>query len=231
MLALYKEGRNTEGVFREALNTSLTDFDTAFLSWVDNRTQGVDIVPFTQLVGQGEELMASGETDMAIEVFQRAIAMYPEYSDEHNPYEPLAEAYLKKGDKRAAIDVLKKYMTYSETSYSSFMKLAGLLEEEGDIMGAAQELEGALYIRPMDIALHQKLGSILMTQKQFGGAVREFETLIALNAPDRAGAYYRLAEANLGQGNRTEARRNVLRALEIAPSYEPAQDLLLKIAR
>jgi predicted Zn-dependent protease len=127
--------------------------------------------------------------------------------------------------------VLKKYLTFSETAYNSHMKLAGLLEEAGDVAGAAQALEGALYIRPLDIALHQRLGSILLTQKQFGGAVREFETLIALNAPDRAGAYYRLAEANLGQGNRVEARRNVLRALEIAPSYEPAQELLLKIVR
>ena len=32
-------------------------------------------------------------------------------------------------------------------------------------------------------------------------------------------------------GNRQDARRNVMRALEIAPSYEPAQELLLKIVR
>ena len=43
--------------------------------------------------------------------------MYPEYTDEHNAYEPLAEAYLKKGDKAAATDTLKKYLTYSETQF------------------------------------------------------------------------------------------------------------------
>jgi tetratricopeptide (TPR) repeat protein len=231
MLALYKEGRNTEAVFMEALNLSLTDFDTAFLKWVDDRTRAIEISSFTDLVGEGEELMAKGETDMAIDVLSRAVTMYPEYTDEHNPYVPLAEAYLKKGDKKAAIDTLKKYLTYSETAYSSHIRLAELLEEAGDISGAAQALEGALYIRPLDIPLHQKLGGILLGQKQFGGAVREFETLIALNAPDRAGAYYRLAEAYFGQGNRADARRNVLRALEIAPSYEPAQELLLKLVR
>jgi tetratricopeptide (TPR) repeat protein len=88
-----------------------------------------------------------------------------------------------------------------------------------------------MYIRPMDMEGHQKLGELLMGQKQFSGAAREFETLLALNAPDRAGTFYKLAEAHFGQGNRQEARRNVMRALEIAPSYEPAQELLLKLVR
>ena len=92
-------------------------------------------------------------------------------------------------------------------------------------------MEGTIYIRPLDLEGHQKLGDILLGQKQFAPAAREFETLLTLNAPDRAGAYYKLAEANLGEGNRQDARRNIMRALEIAPSYTPAQELLLKIVR
>ena len=58
---------------------------------------------------------------------------------------------------------------------------------------------------------------------------REFEALIALNTPDKAGAYYRLAESNFGQGRKDAAKTNVMKALEIAPSYEPALELLLKV--
>jgi tetratricopeptide (TPR) repeat protein len=231
MLALYKEGRNTEAVFKEALSISLAEFDDAFLKWVDDRTRSIDIKSFTELVGQGEELVAMGDTDQAIEVLSRAIAMYPEYTDAHNAYEPLAAAYLKKGDKEAAIDTFKKLLTYSETSYSASIKLAELLEEAGDAAGATRALEGAIYIRPLDLQVHQKLGRMLLAQNQFDAAVREYETLIALNPPDRADAYYRLAEANFGQGNRQEARRNILKSLEVAPSYEPAQELLLKLVR
>ena len=154
-----------------------------------------------------------------------------EYSDEHNAYEPLADAYLKKGNKKAAVDTLKKFLTYSETGYAASLKLADLLLEEGDNAGARHALEGTVYIRPLDMAAHQKLGELLLSQKQFAPAVREFETLIALNSPDRAGAYYKLAESNFGAGNRPDARRNVMKALEIAPSYQPAQELLLKIVR
>jgi tetratricopeptide (TPR) repeat protein len=157
--------------------------------------------------------------------------MFPEYTDEHNAYEPLADAYLKKGNKKAAIDTLKRFMTYSETGYKASLKLSELLVEAGDPAGARHALEGAMFIRPLDMEEHQKLGDLLLSQKQYGPAVREFESLLALSTPDKAGAYYKLAEANFGQGNRDSARANVRKALEIAPSYEPAQELLLKIVR
>jgi len=88
-----------------------------------------------------------------------------------------------------------------------------------------------MYIRPLDMEEHQTLGDLLLNQKQYAPAAREFEALLALNTPDKAGAYYRLAEANFGQGNREGARTNIRKALEIAPSYEPAQELLLKIVK
>ena len=57
-----------------------------------------------------------------------------------------------------------------------------------------------MYIRPMDLEEHQKLGDLLLSQKQYVLAAREFEALLALNTPDKAGAYYKLAEADFGQG-------------------------------
>jgi tetratricopeptide (TPR) repeat protein len=183
------------------------------------------------MLSSGDEAMEMGNLDAAIDIFKKAIAMYPEYTDAHNAYESLADAYMKKGDKKSATETLKQLMTYSETSFKGTVMLAGLLMESGDTVGASRALEAAMYIRPMDMEGHQKLGELLMNQKQYPGAAREYETLLALNVPDRAGAFYKLAEANFGQGNRQDARRNVMKALEIAPSYEPAQELLLKLVR
>src|SRR5437867_1727976 len=135
------------------------------------------------------------------------------------------------GDKKAAIDILRRFATYSETGYKAIIKLADLLQEQSDAPGARQALEAAMFIRPMDLEEHRKLGDLLLAQKQYGPAVREFETLLALNTPDKATAYYKLAESSLGQGNRQAARISIMKALEIAPSYEPAQELLLKIVR
>jgi tetratricopeptide (TPR) repeat protein len=229
MLALYKAGRSTEEVFKEAVGLDLKEFDKQFLAWVNDRTKAIDEKTFEALVSEGQQSLASGDADKAIDALTKAVEMYPEYTDEHNPYEPLADAYLKKGNKQAAIDILKKYMKYAETSFNSEVQLSDLLKEQGDLAGAQQWLQGAIYIRPLEFMAHEKLGTVLLTEKQYVPAEREYGVLLALDTPDKAGAYFHMAEAQFGAGNREGARKSILKSLEIAPSYEPAQELLLKI--
>jgi tetratricopeptide (TPR) repeat protein len=231
MLLLYKANKTTEQVFREALNIGLEAFDKDFFKWMGEKTAPIDQAKYGKLLISGVEALEAGNLDTAIASLKEAVEMYPEYSDENNAWEPLAEAYLKKGDKAAAIGVLQRYLTYSELAFSSFVKLSELLEERGDKAGAAKTLEGAMYVRPMDLKGHTKLGSLMLELKQFANAAREYETLIALKTPDRATAYYLLAQSYLGEGKRVEARRAVLNSLDIAPSYEPAQKLLVEILK
>jgi Tfp pilus assembly protein PilF len=68
-----------------------------------------------------------------------------------------------------------------------------------------------------------------MQRNRPDAAVREFKAVVALKPVDQAAAYTDLAESYFRSGQRAEARRQTLAALEIAPSYERAQDLLLKI--
>jgi Tfp pilus assembly protein PilF len=53
---------------------------------------------------------------------------------------------------------------------------------------------------------------------------------VALKPVDQAAAFTDLAESYLKSGQRADARRQTLAALEVAPSYERAQNLLLEIA-
>jgi Tfp pilus assembly protein PilF len=55
--------------------------------------------------------------------------------------------------------------------------------------------------------------------------------VLALNPVDEAEARYQLALAWFQAGDMAAARREVLRALEIAPAFEKAQELLLRIPR
>jgi Tfp pilus assembly protein PilF len=58
--------------------------------------------------------------------------------------------------------------------------------------------------------------------------VRELEVLVDLDVNDPVEARTDLAEAYMANGQATEARRNILNALEIAPSYQRAQQVLLQ---
>ena len=64
---------------------------------------------------------------------------------------------------------------------------------------------------------------------QTAEAVRNFRVALAAGPIDRASAHADLAEGLLAQGNRAEAKREALAALEIAPTFERAQEILLKL--
>ena len=84
-------------------------------------------------------------------------------------------------------------------------------------------------IDPFDAEAHTMLGRFALQRNDPDAGAREFRTVLALGPVDRAAAYTDLAESYFKGGKRAEAKKQTLNALEIAPSYERAQDLLLKI--
>jgi tetratricopeptide (TPR) repeat protein len=104
-----------------------------------------------------------------------------------------------------------------------------LLARTGDDAGAADVLERAMYIHPYDAAIHDRMAALYAETGRHAKAVRERRAIVALNPVNRADALYRLAAALFDAGDRAEARRQVLRSLEIAPNYAEAQQLLLRL--
>ena len=139
---------------------------------------------------------------------KEAVEMYPEYSDEHNAYEPLAEAYLKKGDKAAATDVLKKYLTYSETSFASYVKLSELLEESGDKAGRG-EGSRRRHVHPSDGSEGPceagQLAARAEAVRERRARIRNAACLEYSGSSDRLLSSWR--KPILGDGKRAEARK------------------------
>ena len=63
------------------------------------------------------------------------------------------------------------------------------------------------------------------------GAIAERRAIVALGPVDRAAAHFQLARTLHLNGDPAAARSAVLAALEIAPNYEEALDLLLELRR
>jgi tetratricopeptide (TPR) repeat protein len=68
-----------------------------------------------------------------------------------------------------------------------------------------------------------------MQQKDAQGAVKAYRTALALNPPDRASALVDLGEAYLLARRPAEAKTQALAALEMAPAFERAHELLLSV--
>jgi tetratricopeptide (TPR) repeat protein len=231
MLRLYREGRSTAEVFEEALGLTPAAFDRQFNSWVDSKSGLIDLDSFRQWVEQGTSAAGMGDHETAIENLQRAVDMYPEYTFEGNPYLPLAASYEATGDLASAVATLDQFASYAEHGSTGLLELARLREETGDLEGAADALDRVMYMIPTQLDPHRDLGRISLEIGRYDTAIREYTTLLALNAPDQANAYYQLARAHHGNGDDDQARANVLESLLIAPSFEAAQELLLEIAR
>ena len=130
---------------------------------------------------------------------------------------------------RAAAAELQAMTSINEEAFAENMAAAALLAELGDEAGAAAALDRAVWINPFDRDAHTRLAELASRRGNHRVAVRERIALLALDPTDRVEALYQLAEAYAAAGDVASARREVLRALEQAPNYAKAQDLLLRL--
>ncbi len=169
--------------------------------------------------------------DDVIRVGTQIEGYYTDYVEPGSVYELLSDAYTAKGDKASAQKELEKYNTVGGRSPLLVERLATMEEEAGDPKKAAATLNRLNYIYPEDQDLHKRLGDLWLAQNNLPGAIREYQAVVALKPLDQASAHYELAAA-LHKANRIEeARDQVLLSLEAAPSYKPAQKLLLEISK
>ena len=89
--------------------------------------------------------------------------------------------------------------------------------------------ERIVAIDPFDGEAHTALGRLAMDRNDFEAATRDFKVALALNPIDRASAHTDLAASYLKSGKPADAKKQTLAALEIAPSYGRAQELLLEL--
>jgi tetratricopeptide (TPR) repeat protein len=177
------------------------------------------------LVGMSEKK----DDDGVIAAAGAVIKLYPEYVEDANAYELLANAQLSKGNKQAALDALAEYERRGGESPRALKKLASLEEELGHPKEAAATLDQLNFIYPEDEDLHRKLGDLWLAQGNNAGAVREYAAVVALKPLDMASAKFDVAKAYFAAGDKAKAEENVLASLEVAPGYKPAQKLLLEI--
>jgi tetratricopeptide (TPR) repeat protein len=185
---------------------------------------------FQAQVALGEFLRKAGRIDEAFKVLERAAGMVPMATGPRSPHAQMAQMALERKDSARAISEFEKLLQYENTDIESVRLLARELEAT---KAPAEKLMSAYeriaQLDPFDAANHTKLGNLKMQAGDARTAVREFRAAVAAGSIDQAGAQSDLAEGYLALGDKTQARRAALAALEVAPGYPRAQELLLKV--
>jgi tetratricopeptide (TPR) repeat protein len=259
LLRAYGEGLETNEAMRRAVGADLGQMQAAFDRRMEDKygkiraalkepPEGVDLprMPLEELkayaakdqgsyiaqMALGVQLERAGDLDGAVEAFKKAQALVPIAIGDDSPQAMLADIAVRRQDHKGAIEALESQMAADFNNIEAPRQLAAIMREDGvtDAARLAPVYERIVAIDPFDADARSALGRMLMQQNKPAAAVREFKAVVAMNPVDQAAARTDLAESYFQSGNRVDARRQTLAALEVAPSYERAQDLLLKLA-
>lgn len=177
----------------------------------------------------GVALQGTDDKAGAIQAFERAAALVPHAMGENSPHVRIAAVATQMGNTARATQALEAAVRTDPTDIASARTLTGLLATSSDAARAEDAYRRLVAIDPFDSAGQSGLGRLALRRKDTTTALRALRAALASNPPDRAAAHADLGEAHLTAGQTADARRQTLAALEIAPSFERAQDLLLKI--
>ncbi len=177
----------------------------------------------------GHALLAAGDAGAARAAFEKAAALAPMATGDSSAHLPLAAIAVEEADRERAMAHLEAHLEYDHRAVDAARQLAALAEEAGDDRRRRRAYELIAALDPFDAEPHQALGRLAMAAGERSAAVREFAIALAAGPIDRVSAHVDLADGFLATGELDAAKREVIAALEIAPTYERAQELLLQI--
>ncbi|MBI3048729.1 MAG: tetratricopeptide repeat protein [Acidobacteria bacterium] len=253
LLRAYGKGLETDAAFKEAFTTTLDEVQKTFDAWLERRyadvrralkspqippKAGVDRLKalaadnpgsFGVQMALGQALYEAGDLPAAIQVLERASRLLPGAGGDANPNALIAAIATKQGDTTRAIAALEAVVKVDSNDVEAARRLAALIAPLGDAARTAAAYERVAELDPFDVQAQSIAGRHALQRKDAVRAVRALRAALAAGPSDKAVAHTDLAEAYLLAGQFGDAKREALAALEIAPAFERAQDLLLKI--
>ncbi|HSS69883.1 MAG TPA: tetratricopeptide repeat protein [Casimicrobiaceae bacterium] len=175
----------------------------------------------------GQALAAAGDR-AAFEPLEKAAALVPGATGDASPHAVMAELAEKLGDSARAMSEYRALLAQDHTAVEAARRLAALADKASNAPVLMQAYDRIVAIDPFDPAAHSGLGRLALKSNQAQTAVREFKAALAIGPADKASAHCDLAEAYLLANRPADAKTEALAALEIAPSFDRAQELLLR---
>ena len=164
----------------------------------------------------------------AKQYLNQAYELLPSYTGYPSPPLVLSQIYEQEGNREAQLQQLELLLQNLQHDYASAIILAEAALKENNFERAEYYIDRAIQVDPYRTDVHQLKASYAETIGDSQLAVTEYEVLLKLEINDPAEAQTNLAQAYLNNGQTLQAKENILRALETAPSYQRAQRILLQ---
>jgi tetratricopeptide (TPR) repeat protein len=233
MLDEFGNGKDTAQAIQSALGISPGQFDENFAAYVDTEL-GTVVGNLEQWQEKQAELQTSVEAAdwrLVVAKAAEAIELFPDYVDEGSPYIAKARAHRELGETVLMTNTLLEYRRRGGYEPDALITLARTLGEAGRNDDALDVFKDVLMVAPLRSQVHLDYGDRLTAANRPREALVEYQALLAMKPQDLAEAHFRIAKTYVALEDRAKGREHLLYALEIAPHYREAQQLLLEVVR
>ena len=233
MLDEFRNGKDTAQAIQGALGISPGQFDENFAAYVDTQLGGVlaQLDAWREKQGELQESVQSGDWRIVAAKAAEAIELFPDYVDDGSPYIAKARAHRELGETALGTNTLLEYRKRGGYDPDALIALARMLGDAGRTDESIAVFKDVLMVAPLRPEVHRDFGDRLAAANRQREALVEYQAFLAMNPQDLAEAHYRLAKTYVALDDRAKGREHLLYALEIAPHYREAQQLLLEVVR
>ncbi len=233
MLYQFVDGTDPVTAIENSLDISAREFDRHFKQYIDIQFGPMlnNLAVWQEDVGATLRAYQAGDWEETVAAADRAIFTYPDYVEQDSPYIAKARAYAQLGQDELKFETLQTFWQLGGYSASSLKELADSYLTRDRIDEAIDVLRDIHYVDPFDADTHGKLGDIYMEREEYQPALNEYLVALALEPLDLASANYRVASAYQAMNDTEQSMNYLMTALDIAPQYRPAQQLLLEMSR
>jgi tetratricopeptide (TPR) repeat protein len=173
----------------------------------------------------GDALERVGQRAEAIEHYEKALRIRPEYAKAHYN---LGLALWRNNQLPEAIEHYKEAVRITPDFTEAHVNLAIALSQIGSNQEALTHFTEALRLRPDSAEVHCNLGFFLLQAGKLPEAVEHFEQALRIK-PDYVEAHFNLGLALERLGRTPEAIEHYQQALRIRPDFNPAKNALARL--
>lgn len=173
-------------------------------------------------------LLAERKWQEVVAPARRLIELYPEFVGSGNGYLALARAQRNLEDTEGERETLRAWTERDADAIDALARLIELDQQAEDWASVEVDARRLLALNPLLRTPHRALGVAAQQQGKPGDAIAAFDSLLRLDPINPADVHFRLAQLHSAESAPT-AKRHLLLALEDAPRFRAAHELLLEI--
>jgi protein O-GlcNAc transferase len=156
-----------------------------------------------------------GKLDAAVESYQQALRLKPDYAEAHYN---LGNVFLQQGKLDAAIDAYQQALKIKPEISEAHNNLGTVLQKQGKLDAAVESYQQALSLKPDYAEAHYNLGNVFLQQGKLDAALKAYQQTLKIK-PNNAHAHHNLANALKLQGKLDAAVESYQQAISLNPNY------------